>query len=153
MDHRISSYVGHNRLVTVILRNLEYYEGILFLTTNRAAEFDEAVLSRIHLKIKYGEHPKSARREIWAFFLSKANTHQGPAIVSDAELRRLESLTLNGRDVSNARRLALISTYTIRSKTSHPRHTHWPVTLVSKSAMTICKQLRRSMKILERIWT
>ncbi|KAJ5291520.1 hypothetical protein N7478_000771 [Penicillium angulare] len=101
MDRRIASYGGHNRLVTVILRNLEYYEGILFLTTNRAAEFDEAVLSRIHLKIKYGELPKSARREIWAFFLSKANTHQGPAIVSDAELRRLESLALNGRDIKN----------------------------------------------------
>ncbi|KAJ6114474.1 hypothetical protein N7486_000252 [Penicillium sp. IBT 16267x] len=54
MERRIASYGGHNRLVTVFLRNLEYYEGILFLTTNRATDFDDAVLSRIHLKIKYG---------------------------------------------------------------------------------------------------
>lgn len=33
--------------------NLEYYEGILFLTTNQADDFDDAILSRIQLKIKH----------------------------------------------------------------------------------------------------
>jgi hypothetical protein len=36
-------------------------------------EFDEAVLSRIHLKI-------------WERFLSGARTHQGPAILDASEL-------------------------------------------------------------------
>lgn len=100
MERRIASLGGHNRLVTVFLRNLEYYDGILFLTTNRATDFDDAVLSRIHLKVKYDNLTKDARREIWSYFLSKANTHQGPATVRDSQLRRLESMALNGRDVS-----------------------------------------------------
>ena len=37
-----------NGLVSVLLRKLEYYEGILYLTTNRVAQFDEVILSRIH---------------------------------------------------------------------------------------------------------
>jgi AAA+ superfamily predicted ATPase len=32
---------------------LEYYEGVLFLTTNQIAQFDVAVQSRIHIAIKY----------------------------------------------------------------------------------------------------
>ncbi|KAJ5655018.1 ATPaseAAA-typecore [Penicillium lividum] len=106
MERRIASYGGHNRLVTVFLRNLEYYEGILFLTTNRATDFDDAALSRIHLKIKYENLTKDARREIWSYFLSKANTHQGPATVRDAQLRRLESMALNGRDIKNITSIA-----------------------------------------------
>lgn len=100
MERRIASHGAHNRLVTVFLRNLEYYEGILFLTTNRAPDFDDAVLSRIHLKIKYDDLTKDARRGIWSYFLSKANTHQGPVTVSSVGLRHLESMALNGRDVS-----------------------------------------------------
>jgi SpoVK/Ycf46/Vps4 family AAA+-type ATPase len=37
----------YNSLVLVFLRKLEYYEGIMFLTTNRLKDFDEAILSRL----------------------------------------------------------------------------------------------------------
>ncbi|KAL4780122.1 hypothetical protein BJX76DRAFT_361130 [Aspergillus varians] len=69
---------SHNRLVTVFLRKLEYYEGVLFLTTNRLMEFDEAVLSRIHLKIKYLELTKDARRKIWEVFFQRLVPLKGP---------------------------------------------------------------------------
>ncbi|KAL4956503.1 hypothetical protein BDW69DRAFT_181509 [Aspergillus filifer] len=52
MKKRASYQGSDNRLVTVFLRKLEYYEGVLFLATNRVMEFDEAVLSRIHLNMK-----------------------------------------------------------------------------------------------------
>lgn len=35
------------------LRVLEYYNGIMFLTTNRAGVLDEAVKSRVHLNLHY----------------------------------------------------------------------------------------------------
>lgn len=38
-----------NSVVSVFLRKLEYYDAIMFLTTNRVAQFDEAILSRIHM--------------------------------------------------------------------------------------------------------
>ncbi|KAF6806612.1 AAA family [Colletotrichum plurivorum] len=42
-----------NALVSVFLRMLEYYNGILFLTTNRPGVLDEAVKSRVHLNLRY----------------------------------------------------------------------------------------------------
>ncbi|KAL5352697.1 hypothetical protein ACLOAV_002645 [Pseudogymnoascus australis] len=42
-----------NALVSIFLRMLEYYNGILFLTTNRGGVLDEAVKSRVHLNLKY----------------------------------------------------------------------------------------------------
>lgn len=99
MERRTSYHDTHNRLVTVFLRKLEYYEGILFLTSNRAIEFDDAILSRIHLKIKYEDLTTESRRDIWAHFLSKARTHHGSHLVGDRDLRRLESMALNGREV------------------------------------------------------
>lgn len=37
----------------VFLRVLEYYTGVLFLTTNRIGDFDEAFASRIHISLYY----------------------------------------------------------------------------------------------------
>ncbi|KAF7542003.1 hypothetical protein G7054_g139 [Neopestalotiopsis clavispora] len=42
-----------NALVAIFLRILEYYTGILFLTTNRVGDFDEAFASRIHMSLHY----------------------------------------------------------------------------------------------------
>ncbi|KAM0248303.1 hypothetical protein ACHAP5_003473 [Fusarium lateritium] len=40
-----------NALVSIFLRTLEYYPGILFLTTNRVGALDEALTSRVHVSI------------------------------------------------------------------------------------------------------
>lgn len=44
---------------------LEYFEGVLFLTTNRQDQFDEAFQSRIHLTIKLPELGPKERQGIW----------------------------------------------------------------------------------------
>lgn len=99
MASRTALHDSHNRLVTIFLRKLEYYQGILFLTSNRGIQFDDAILSRIHLIIEYKNLTKEFRRDLWSTFLSKACTMQGPALVAEHDLRRLESLALNGREV------------------------------------------------------
>lgn len=48
-ERRSKQDVARNKLVSVFLRKLEYCEGIMFLTTNRVSDFDEAIISRIHL--------------------------------------------------------------------------------------------------------
>ncbi|KAJ5161042.1 hypothetical protein N7492_006434 [Penicillium capsulatum] len=101
MEARTSYHDNHNRLVTVFLRKLEYYEGILFLTTNRMIQFDEAIINRTHLTIKYQGLTRDFRREVWKNLLSKAQTIQGPAIVGDDELQLLENFPLNGREIKN----------------------------------------------------
>lgn len=44
---------------------LEYYSGILFLTTNRVGDFDEAFASRIHISLYYPELDKEKTLEIF----------------------------------------------------------------------------------------
>ncbi|KAJ6004567.1 ATPase AAA-type core [Penicillium canescens] len=106
MEQRTSYHDTHNRLVTIFLRKLEYYQGILFLTSNRGIQFDDAIISRIHLVIEYENLTREFRRDLWSTFLSKACTMQGPAIVEEHELRRLESLALNGREIKNVAAIA-----------------------------------------------
>ena len=45
--------VKRNSIVSIFLRNFESYPGIIFLTTNRLHDFDEGILDRIHLKLRY----------------------------------------------------------------------------------------------------
>ncbi|KAI9653671.1 MAG: hypothetical protein M1831_005699 [Alyxoria varia] len=58
-----------NRLVAVFLRALEYYQGIMFLTTNRVRDFDPAFQSRIHISLEYPDLNADSRRSVWASFL------------------------------------------------------------------------------------
>ncbi|KAI7652948.1 hypothetical protein KC319_g10625, partial [Hortaea werneckii] len=64
--------IHRNALVSIFLRLLEYFQGILFLTTNRVDTFDEAFQSRIHLPLRYGELSAKAKRRVWGMFLEMA---------------------------------------------------------------------------------
>ena len=54
-----------NGLVSVFLRKLEYFQGVMFLTTNRVKSFDDAIKSRITLALRYDSLPPATRRIIW----------------------------------------------------------------------------------------
>lgn len=56
---------------TVFLRILDYYSGILLMTTNRAGALDEAFKSRIHYKIYYPPLNKQQTLEIWKINLDR----------------------------------------------------------------------------------
>lgn len=49
----------------VFLRALEYYEGVLFLTTNKVGSFDEAFKSRISMALYYPPLKKTQTKRIW----------------------------------------------------------------------------------------
>jgi len=66
--------IMRNSLVSVFLRLTEYYQGILFLTTNRVETFDEAFQSRIHMGIRYENLSSKARREIWKWHIGKVES-------------------------------------------------------------------------------
>ncbi len=51
--------------------------------------------------VRYEDLTKDFRRGLWRTFLFKARTLQGPAVVEEEDIQRLESLALNGRDVSS----------------------------------------------------
>ncbi|KAM0818695.1 putative ATPase family AAA domain-containing protein 3B [Seiridium cardinale] len=66
-----SSDIRRNTIVSVLLRVLEYYEGILILTTNRLRSFDIAVQSRIHLALEYKDLTEEQRTSIFLEFVSQ----------------------------------------------------------------------------------
>ena len=94
-------------LFPVFLRALEYYRGLLFLTTNRVNTFDEAFKSRIHVSLYYKKLGNEERLKIWANSfkrLEEAGVHvTGTAkqyAFTDPDVLNLE---LNGREIRNGR--------------------------------------------------
>jgi len=63
--------LNRNSLVTVFLRILEYYDGILILTTNRIRSFDIAVQSRVHLAIRYNDLSVDQLRQLFLKFIKR----------------------------------------------------------------------------------
>ncbi|KAI0180993.1 P-loop containing nucleoside triphosphate hydrolase protein [Hypoxylon sp. FL1284] len=108
--------LARNAIVSVFLRELEYFQGIILLTTNRATAIDPAFQSRIHFTMHYPDLDEKGRRAIWRSFLAIAarddrlrvdiNFDKGEdgkdndAGTGVAALAR--SHNLNGRQIKNA---------------------------------------------------
>ncbi|KAF2683996.1 hypothetical protein K458DRAFT_339090 [Lentithecium fluviatile CBS 122367] len=99
--------IHRNALVSVFLRLTEYYQGILFLTTNRVATFDEAFQSRIHMGIRYENLTAKARKKIWQHHVGKVLAMTGddehrPKAFHDDDYNELSKKAMNGRQIKNA---------------------------------------------------
>jgi len=98
LEERTSHDLERNKLVSIFLRTLEYYEGILFLTTNRVSNMDAAFQSRIHVSMAYPNLTSSSRRQIWKNFLTLSKQESD---IPDADLDDLSKVELNGRQIKN----------------------------------------------------
>ncbi|KAI1382402.1 P-loop containing nucleoside triphosphate hydrolase protein [Hypoxylon crocopeplum] len=90
-----------NTLVAVFLRELEYFGGIVFLTTNRVNSFDIAMKSRIHLSLSYTPPETEVRRRIWLSCLGTVPA-DAKEIDVDKTIDFLVKAKLNGREIANA---------------------------------------------------
>jgi SpoVK/Ycf46/Vps4 family AAA+-type ATPase len=87
---------------------LEYYKGILILTTNRPLDFDEAFYSRIHLTLRFPSLDLESKKAIWRnFFKAKVTS------ISDEELVELGVMNLNGRQIKNVVKLGKLLAYNV----------------------------------------
>ncbi|KAM0562014.1 hypothetical protein ACHAPJ_002456 [Fusarium lateritium] len=98
LEHRSASDIKRNKLVSIFLRLLEYYQGVMFLTTNRVSTFDPAFESRIHLTIHYPKLDFSSRFHIWKTFVTLGSDNGG---LSEADIEELAHEELNGRQIKN----------------------------------------------------
>src|SRR5271154_3484049 len=96
LEERSLQDVQRNGLVSVFLRHLEYFQGIMFLTTNRLTTFDDAFQSRIHFAMKFGDLTARAKKTIWETFLRKVPTE---VKISEVEMGDLSRKDINGRQV------------------------------------------------------
>ncbi|KAI1423327.1 ATPase [Xylaria sp. FL1777] len=122
LEQRSLSNLERNALVSVFLRVLEYYDGILILTSNRVGTFDEAFRSRIQLTLRYENLNPNQRHKIWENFVTRLETLESSktALASAsspsqaisgfgfdfvdirAHIAELAERNLNGREIRNA---------------------------------------------------
>ncbi|KAI4117399.1 MAG: hypothetical protein LQ345_002363 [Seirophora villosa] len=113
LEERSMSDLKRNSLVSVFLRVLEYYDGILILTSNRVGMLDEAFKSRIQVALHCENLNRSARKKIWQNFLDMLEEDEEDVNFGEIRLRLddLAAKELNGRQIRNvltvARQLAI----------------------------------------------
>ncbi|KAK3387869.1 P-loop containing nucleoside triphosphate hydrolase protein [Podospora didyma] len=117
MAERHPQDIARNELVSIFLRELEYYRGIIFLTTNLYSTIDSAFRSRVSLHLLFNSLTPEARTMVWRKFLDRLPPHptesagevgdEGEAVsaaveISDDDLKELAAWQLNGREIKTA---------------------------------------------------
>jgi len=92
----------HNAIVAEFLRTLEYFSGLLFMTTNRVDDVDDAILSRCIAKIQYETPSKTDAMLLWRLL--------GEQLGADLSSDLIEALTstyhqASGRDIKELLKL------------------------------------------------
>ena len=79
----------------MFLHTLEFYDGILILTSNRVGTraFDEAFKSRVQVAIHYENLTKKSRRAVWLNFFDVIEESED----EDANMAEVERNLMNWR--------------------------------------------------------
>ncbi|KAI0976821.1 hypothetical protein F4678DRAFT_468930 [Xylaria arbuscula] len=114
LERRRIKDMSRNGLVSVFLRALEYYRGVLFLTTNRVQTFDDAFTSRIHVALHYGPLTDADRERIWLQSFERLERDAGGRVHVAVTAREyawqsadVRALRWNGREIRNALQTAV----------------------------------------------
>ncbi|KAH8897599.1 P-loop containing nucleoside triphosphate hydrolase protein [Thozetella sp. PMI_491] len=105
LETRSTDNLARNELVSVFIRVLEYYQGVIILTSNRATAIDPAFESRIDITLAYKELTEDARVQVWRNFLQKLDTE---CSIGEEDIVRLAAAPLNGRQIKSAIKTARI---------------------------------------------
>jgi len=103
LEERSLHDLERNAMVAVFLRHVEYYRGILFLTTNRVQAFDDAFLSRIHVALHFHELSQTSKEQVWTAFIAKLGATD---VLTPEQITELAKRNINGRQIKNAARTA-----------------------------------------------
>ncbi len=94
--------IAANAVVGVFLRVLEYFNGLLFLTTNRVDDIDEAIVSRCIALIRYHPPGRDDRRKIWSVMSEQFQLGLAPALIDQLADLFPEA---SGRDIKGLTKL------------------------------------------------
>ncbi|USI93080.1 AAA family ATPase [Rhodococcus pyridinivorans] len=75
--------LAQNAIVAEFLRTLEYFDGLLFLTTNRVEGVDEAILARCAAVIEYQPPGPKDARQIWQVLAAGNDIVLGEDLLDD----------------------------------------------------------------------
>lgn len=111
--NRENSSIEQNAMTAILLRTLERYNGIMFMTTNLIDNLDPAFISRATAVIKYETLSSLTMFKIWSNLIDKIkqlNTINISSTLKE-DIKRLYDkhaflIYLNGRTIKNVLRLA-----------------------------------------------
>lgn len=96
--------IQQNAIVAEFLRTLEYFDGLMFMTTNRASDIDDAIISRCAAIIDYKVPGAEDARRIWKVQAD----NNGVVIPKDVLDGLVEGFSsISPRDIKMLLRLAL----------------------------------------------
>lgn len=97
--------IQQNAIVGVFLRLIEYYSGVLFMTSNRGDIIDDAIISRATAWIRYDNPDTELLKKIWIVlgknYKKEFSKKELDELVKDAKLKNI-----SGRTVRNLLKLA-----------------------------------------------
>ena len=113
--HTRGDDIQQNAVVGAFLRTLEYYQGVLFMTTNRAVIIDDAILSRCTAVVKYETPTKEEQVKIWQILSREFNIKLGDKVIKSL-VGSYDYLT--GREIKNFLKLAKLYADRMKKKIS-----------------------------------
>ncbi|KAF2670112.1 P-loop containing nucleoside triphosphate hydrolase protein [Microthyrium microscopicum] len=119
MAERNPQDIARNELVSIFLRELEYFRGIIFLTTNLYNSIDTAFRSRVNIHLLFQPLTPENRLILWRKFMDRLPLMKEQAVeaddereepksrraqdyLSDEDLLELAQWQLNGREIKNS---------------------------------------------------
>ena len=96
--------IANNAVVAEFLRTLEYFDGLLFMTTNRPDDIDDAILSRCAAILDYRAPGADHARAIWQRLAENFRTPLPDPLIAGAVSMFPEA---TGRDIKMLLSLAL----------------------------------------------
>lgn len=103
--HERGNDIQQNAIVGVFLRVLEYYRGILFMTSNRETVIDDAIMSRATAWIRYDIPDADRAIAIWQV-LSKQ--YKAELRATDIKALAEKFSSISGRSIKNLLKLATL---------------------------------------------
>lgn len=108
--HARGEDIQQNAIVGVFLRMLEYYRGVLFMTSNRETVIDDAILSRATAWIQYSYPDAERLKRIWTVLSAQYSVGLMPAEVEALARHPKLGKQVSGRTVKNLLKLARLLT-------------------------------------------
>lgn len=102
--HSRGNDIQQNAIVGVFLRILEYYRGILFLTSNRETVIDDAIMSRATAWLHYDLPGVDAASRIWLVLATQYGVKLDPVQIKALASEKFPAVS--GRSIKNLLKLA-----------------------------------------------
>ncbi|KAK0734780.1 hypothetical protein B0T26DRAFT_671021 [Lasiosphaeria miniovina] len=90
---------GNDDFLSSFVRQIEYFKGIVFMTTDLTDPIDAAVKSRAQIHLTFSSLTSPMRMQVWRNFIDVVPKEVG--VLSEVDITGLAKWKMNGREIKN----------------------------------------------------